>query len=100
MSFKGILRDYQAPVVEKFISHVKSKSTLGGLLELPCAWGKTSASLYICSQLKKKTLVEVLKKDLIKIKKSKIFNLFYLQVVSQNSCGSGLWLLTINIARG
>ena len=65
LSFKGILRDYQAPVVEKFISHVKSKSTLGGLLELPCAWGKTSASLYICSQLKKKTLVIVHKEFLM-----------------------------------
>ena len=59
LEFKGTLRDYQQPVVEQFINHVKSENTLGGLLELPCAWGKTSASLYICSQLKKKTLVIV-----------------------------------------
>jgi superfamily II DNA or RNA helicase len=38
---------------------------LGGLLELPCAWGKTSASLYICSQLRKKTLVIVHKEFLL-----------------------------------
>jgi hypothetical protein len=65
LSFQGTLRDYQEPVVNKFISYVKNKNTLGGLLELPCAWGKTSASLYICSQLKKKTLVIVHKEFLM-----------------------------------
>ena len=63
--FQGALRDYQIPVINKFISYVKNKNTLGGLLELPCAWGKTSASLYICSQLKKKTLVIVHKEFLM-----------------------------------
>jgi superfamily II DNA or RNA helicase len=65
LDFKGTLRDYQIPVVDKFIRHVTSEETLGGLLELPCAWGKTSASLYICSQLKKKTLVIVHKSFLM-----------------------------------
>jgi hypothetical protein len=65
LTFQGTLRDYQEPVVNKFISYVKNKNTLGGLLELPCAWGKTSASLYICSQLKKKTLVIVHKEFLM-----------------------------------
>jgi superfamily II DNA or RNA helicase len=65
LEFQGTLRDYQEPVVNKFISYVKSQNTLGGLLELPCAWGKTSASLYICSQLKKKTLVIVHKEFLM-----------------------------------
>lgn len=65
LTFIGTLRDYQRPVVEKFINHVTSQSSLGGLLELPCAWGKTSASLYICSQLKKKTLVIVHKEFLL-----------------------------------
>ena len=63
VAFKGILRDYQAPVVDKFLNHVASGG--GGLLELPCAWGKTSASLYICSQIKKKTLVIVHKEFLM-----------------------------------
>jgi len=63
--FQGTLRDYQVPVVSKFIDYVKKEQTLGGLLELPCAWGKTSASLYICSQLKKKTLVIVHKEFLM-----------------------------------
>lgn len=65
LEFQGTLRDYQEPVVNKFIDYVKTEETLGGLLELPCAWGKTSASLYICSQLKKKTLVIVHKEFLM-----------------------------------
>jgi superfamily II DNA or RNA helicase len=64
--FKGTLRDYQAPVVGKFIKTVTaSGQPSGGLLELPCAWGKTSASLYIMSQLKKKTIVIVHKEFLM-----------------------------------
>jgi superfamily II DNA or RNA helicase len=64
--FKGTLRDYQAPVVEKFIKTVTASGLpSGGLLELPCAWGKTSASLYIMSQLKKKTIVIVHKEFLM-----------------------------------
>ena len=64
--FKGTLRDYQAPVVQKFIKNVTATGLpSGGLLELPCAWGKTSASLYIMSQLKKKTIVIVHKEFLM-----------------------------------
>ena len=64
--FKGTLRDYQAPVVGKFINAVTASGLpSGGLLELPCAWGKTSASLYIMSQLKKKTIVIVHKEFLM-----------------------------------
>ena len=40
LPFNGKLRDYQRPVVEKFINHATSKEVGGGLLELPCAWGK------------------------------------------------------------
>ena len=65
LKFEGTLRDYQEPVVNKFIDYVKNETTLGGLLELPCAWGKTSASLYVCSQLQKKTLVIVHKEFLM-----------------------------------
>jgi superfamily II DNA or RNA helicase len=63
--FQGTLRDYQSPVINKFIEYIKDKPSIGGLLELPCAWGKTSASLYICSQIKKKTLVIVHKEFLM-----------------------------------
>jgi superfamily II DNA or RNA helicase len=70
LEFTGSLRDYQEPVVNKFIEvvtkpHDKGLCFGGGLLELPCAWGKTSGSLYILSQLKKKTLVIVHKEFLL-----------------------------------
>lgn len=75
LHFAGQLRDYQRPVVEKFINHVQGgfdplkEDNLhlpsGGLLELPCAWGKTSGSLYILSVLSKKTLVIVHKEFLM-----------------------------------
>ena len=65
LTFNGTLRDYQIPVVEKYITYVIGDVPKGGLLELPCAWGKTSASLYILSKLKKKTLVIVHKEFLM-----------------------------------
>ena len=63
--FAGTLRDYQEPVVNKFINHCLNTQCGGGLLELFCAWGKTSGSLYILSKLKKKTLVIVHKEFLM-----------------------------------
>ena len=65
LHFQGTLRDYQIPVVEKFISHVQGTNPKGGLLELFCAWGKSSASLYILSILHKKTIVIVHKEFLM-----------------------------------
>jgi superfamily II DNA or RNA helicase len=65
LEFSGILRDYQKPIVNKFITHCLDVKFGGGLLELPCAWGKTSGSLYILSKLKKKTLVIVHKEFLM-----------------------------------
>jgi len=65
LEFAGNLRDYQEPVVNKYIQHCKDVKFGGGLLELPCAWGKTSGSLYILSKLKKKTLVIVHKEFLM-----------------------------------
>lgn len=65
IEFNGKLRDYQAPVVQQFIDHVRSAPVCGGLLELYCAWGKTSSALYIASELKKKTLVIVHKEFLM-----------------------------------
>jgi len=65
LQFNGTLRDYQEPVINKFLNHLNSSNSIGGLLELYCAWGKTSASLYICCQVKKKTLVIVHKEFLM-----------------------------------
>jgi superfamily II DNA or RNA helicase len=65
--FCGELREHQhAPVNAylKLVSGSDSGNGGTGLLDLPCAFGKTSLSLYICSQLKKKTLVLVHKEFL------------------------------------
>jgi len=69
LEFSGNLRDYQEPVVKKYLDYVTNnglgRGAGGGLLELPCAFGKTSLSLYMISQLKKKTLVIVHKEFLL-----------------------------------
>jgi superfamily II DNA or RNA helicase len=64
IKFEGTLRDYQVPVIQKYLDHVQAGGG-GGLLELFCAWGKTSGSLYILSQLAKKTIVIVHKEFLM-----------------------------------
>jgi superfamily II DNA or RNA helicase len=63
LEFKGILRDTQVPVVDTYLQHIEKGG--GGLLELPCGFGKTSVSLNIISRLKKKTLVIVHKEFLM-----------------------------------
>jgi superfamily II DNA or RNA helicase len=63
LHFNGSLRDYQVPVIAKFLDHVQVGG--GGLLELFCGWGKSDATLYIIGQLKKKTLIIVHKEFLM-----------------------------------
>lgn len=41
LTFNGTLRDYQVPVVDKYLQHIKEGG--GGLLELPCGFGKCLA---------------------------------------------------------
>ena len=65
LEFKGALRDYQVPVVETYLNHVKKNVVGGGLLELVCAFGKTILALNIISQLKKKTFIIVHKEFLL-----------------------------------
>jgi len=65
LEFNGALRDYQAPVIQKAITYFNSEPSTAGLLELPCAWGKTGGSLYLVSALSKKTLVIVHKEFLM-----------------------------------
>lgn len=64
LTFNGTLRDYQKPVVEKCLEHIKTKG--GGLLSVPCAFGKTSCAIYMACALKVKTLVIVHKSALLK----------------------------------
>ena len=63
LEFQGTLRENQVPVVHKYLTHVKPGG--GGLLELPCGFGKTSIGLNLVSCLKKKTLVIVHKEFLM-----------------------------------
>jgi superfamily II DNA or RNA helicase len=63
LEFQGSLRENQVPVVNKYLEYIKEGG--GGLLELPCGFGKTSISLNIISRLKKKTLVIVHKEFLM-----------------------------------
>ena len=62
--FSASLRPIQVPVVDAFMSNISAGGG-GGLLELPCAFGKTVISLYICSLLQKKTLIIVHKEFLM-----------------------------------
>lgn len=63
--FVGELRDYQAPVVAKIIGDFAKTPVSGGLLEVPCGWGKTGASMGVISQMRLKTLVIVHKEFLM-----------------------------------
>lgn len=68
IEFAGGLRPIQVPVVEAYLNAVQDSATDmggGGLLELPCAFGKTVLSLNIIARLKKKTLVIVNKEFLL-----------------------------------
>jgi superfamily II DNA or RNA helicase len=73
LTFAGDLRDYQKPVVDAYMKHVLSDSKSsgsnvsggGGLLDLYCAFGKTSLTLYIVAALKKKTMVILHKEFLL-----------------------------------
>lgn len=65
LTFNGAPRDYQEPVINKFLEHCRQTGYGGGLLELHTGWGKTSAGLYIASVLKKKTLIIIHKEFLM-----------------------------------
>ena len=67
IEFTGGLRPIQVPVVEAYLNAVNMDPEFGGggLLELPCAFGKTVLSLNIIARLKKKTLVIVNKEFLL-----------------------------------
>lgn len=57
IKFESKLRDYQEPIVNKCIDHIKEKN--GCLLSVPCGRGKTVMAIYIAHKLGLKTLVIV-----------------------------------------
>lgn len=67
VEFAGSLRPIQVPVVAAYIAAANKNVDVGGggLLELPCAFGKTVLSLKIIAELGKKTLVIVNKEFLL-----------------------------------
>jgi superfamily II DNA or RNA helicase len=65
LEFAGKLRDNQEIVVNTYIEHVNKVGFGGGLLELPCAYGKTVLSLNIISRINKKTFIIVHKEFLM-----------------------------------
>ena len=65
LEFKGKLRENQEIVVSTYVKHVNTVISGGGLLELPCAYGKTVLSLNIISRIQKKTFIIVHKEFLM-----------------------------------
>lgn len=64
--FSGTLRDYQLEVVNAYVNVTNGGSgTSGGLVNLPCGYGKTTVALNIVSVMKKKTLIIVHKEFLL-----------------------------------
>lgn len=70
IDFKYDLRDQQKPVAEKFLQ--VSQETGGGIISVPCGFGKTVLALYLLSKLKKKTIVIVHKEFLMEQWKERI----------------------------
>jgi hypothetical protein len=57
LKFKGALRPEQEAPVNAFLQAAKDPLRKGGIISLPCGFGKTSCALNIACQLGKKTLV-------------------------------------------
>jgi len=76
IEFKGQLRPKQLPVVQSFIdscddSCFATKSN-GGIISVPCGWGKTIMGLWLIAKLKRKTLIVVHKEFLMNQWKQRI----------------------------
>jgi superfamily II DNA or RNA helicase len=70
IDFKGSMREKQLPVINTFITECNTNG--GGIVVLPCGFGKTVIGLNIISQLKKKTLVVCHKEFLLNQWKERI----------------------------
>jgi superfamily II DNA or RNA helicase len=56
VEFNGKLREYQLEPVNKFLEAARNPLKMGGIISVPCGFGKTIMGLYIACQLKKKTM--------------------------------------------
>lgn len=56
IEFKGSLREQQLEPVNNFIEASNDPLQMGGIISVPCGFGKTIMSLYIACKLKRKTI--------------------------------------------
>ena len=59
LDFIGEVRDNQKQIIDAYMNKIDTTYGGGGLLDVPCGWGKTAMALNIMSRLKVKTLVIV-----------------------------------------
>lgn len=76
LNFNGELREKQIPVVDAFLftcrkGKMVNKSN-GGIISVPCGWGKTIMALYLISKLNKKSIIIVHKEFLLNQWKERI----------------------------
>lgn len=65
LPFAGNLRPEQQEYANAFLAAARDDTRMGGILSLPCGFGKTVLGLYILSQLGKKTMIVVHKDFLL-----------------------------------
>ena len=56
LKFEGTLREQQLEPVQKFITAASDPLKRGGIISVPCGFGKTIMSVYIACHFKKKTM--------------------------------------------
>ncbi len=56
LEFNGKLREIQQEPINAFIENVNKKRKLGGIISVPCGFGKTIMAIYVACYFKKKTL--------------------------------------------
>jgi superfamily II DNA or RNA helicase len=68
LEFAGSLRPKQIPIVESYLSNVRKHRDdgFGGIISVPCGWGKTVMATYIISAIKVRTIIFVHKEFLMK----------------------------------
>ena len=72
IDFSKELRPKQLPIVDSYLNSVNNIEGGGGIISVPCGYGKTVLALYIAAQLKVKTLVVVHKEFLLNQWKERI----------------------------
>ncbi len=56
IEFVGNIRETQQEPIDNFLKAARDPLKMGGIISVPCGFGKTIMSLYIACQLKKKTI--------------------------------------------